>query len=82
MSCSTASAPISCALKGCLLFDHALERMIIQAVHQTFYPIIEAPGQMEDGSEFLVLIIQGHPPTAIVRDFAACRAGNWTRNGI
>ena len=61
-------------LKGCLLFDHAPKRMIIQAVHQTFYPVVEAPERMEDGSEFLVLIIEGRSPTDVAQGFANCRA--------
>jgi G3E family GTPase len=67
-------------LKGCLLFDQAPKRVIIQAVHQTFYPVTEAPGAMEDGSEFLVLIFAGPPPADLELGFAQCLAKECNRS--
>ncbi len=50
-------------LKGRLTFDNAAARFIIQAVHHTFYPVVEdattATGASED---FLVLIFEGPAP--------------------
>jgi G3E family GTPase len=61
-------------LKGCLTFDANPAPVIIQAVHHTFYPIVEAPAgadRREDG--FLVLIFEGDIPPELAQGFEPCR---------
>ena len=56
-------------LKGGLKFDDSASRLIIQAVHHTFYPVIEDPEDARtDESDFLVLIFAGaSPPLGLAR---------------
>ena len=50
-------------LKGRLRFADTPARLIVQAVHHTFYPVIEDPeGAAHDRPEFLVLIFAGATP--------------------
>ncbi len=61
-------------LKGRLAFDAHKTPVIIQAVHHTFYPIVEAPsGTSDDGEDFLILIFDDALPEGIADQFA--RAG-------
>ena len=47
-------------LKGRLTFDAGEGSVIIQAVHHTFYPVVEAPPRRDDDREdVLVLILDG-----------------------
>ncbi|UDL94761.1 GTP-binding protein [Lichenihabitans sp. PAMC28606] len=56
-------APHLLRLKGRLAFDGAATRVILQAVHHTFYPVIEDPtGVAQDAQDFLVLIFSGPSP--------------------
>lgn len=66
--------PAILRLKGCLRFDASPGRMIVQAVHQTFYPVVEAPAEMDDVTEFLVLISAGPLPAQVAQSFGTCRA--------
>ena len=50
-------------LKGRLTFDGASASLIVQAVHHTFYPVIEDPAGPVDGAQdVLVLIFDGASP--------------------
>ncbi len=50
-------------LKGRLRFADTPARLIVQAVHHTFYPVIEDPeGATNDRPDFLVLIFAGAAP--------------------
>ena len=50
-------------MKGRLRFADTPARLIVQAVHHTFYPVIEDPeGAAHDRPEFLVLIFAGAAP--------------------
>lgn len=66
--------PVMLRLKGCLRFDDLAARVIVQAVHQTFYPIVEGPGQTENAVDFLVLITVGNLPADAAQGLEACRA--------
>jgi G3E family GTPase len=60
-------------LKGRLSFDAHKTPVIIQAVHHTFYPIVEAPPGSGDDEGFLILIFDDAVPARVVDQFA--RAG-------
>ncbi len=50
-------------LKGRLTFEDAPTSLIVQAVHHTFYPVIEDPGDAtQDRPDFLVLIFASAAP--------------------
>ena len=56
--CSDAFGPDLLRLKGRLTFEDSPASLIIQAVHHTFYPVIEDPeGAPQDKPDFLVLIL-------------------------
>jgi G3E family GTPase len=58
-------------LKGRLSFDAHKTPVIIQAVHHTFYPIVEAPrDSSDDGGDFLLLIFDDAVPAGIADRFA------------
>lgn len=61
-------------LKGCLRFDDCSERIVVQAVHQTFYPLTEAAGLADDTSDFLVLITTQNLPANTANNLEQCRA--------
>jgi G3E family GTPase len=56
-------------LKGRLSFDAHKMPVIIQAVHHTFYPIVEAPPGSDD-QDFLILIFDGAVPAGVADRFA------------
>jgi len=64
-------------VKGCLRFDNRPVTMIVQAVHQTFYPLIEAPGHVDATEGFLVLITVGQLQADVARSFSLCRTENY-----
>ena len=50
-------------LKGRLTFEESKASLIVQAVHHTFYPVVEDPEAATDGTQdFLVLIFDGASP--------------------
>ena len=55
--------------------------MIVQAVHHTFYPLVEAPDSADIAEGFLVLIIAGQLKADVVQGFALCRPENWNSVG-
>jgi G3E family GTPase len=57
-------------LKGRLSFDAHKAPVIIQAVHHTFYPIVEAPPGSGHDEDFLILIFDDAVPASIVDQFA------------
>jgi G3E family GTPase len=57
-------------LKGRLNFDVHKMPVIIQAVHHTFYPIVEAPPGSGDNRDFLILIFDDVVPTGVADRFA------------
>jgi G3E family GTPase len=63
-------------LKGCLRFDDRPTTTIVQAVHQTFYPLTEAPDSVDTAEGFLVLMMLGQLQADVERGFALCRAEN------
>lgn len=65
--------PILLRLKGCLRFDDLPAGVIVQAVHQTFYPVVKAAGRTEDAVDFLVLITTERLGADVARDLEACR---------
>ena len=59
-------------LKGRLTFDGMHASLVIQAVHHTFYPVVEAPNRPgESAEDFLVLIFDGAAPLDLGAGFEA-----------
>lgn len=65
--------PVILRLKGSLCFDGSSTKFIVQAVHDSFYPIVEAPSHMAQVADFLVLITDGQLPADLSKNFAACK---------
>jgi G3E family GTPase len=59
-------------IKGQLTFEGQLSPLIIQAVHNTFYPLAEAPpGPATSEDNFLVLVFEGEVPDGLEVSFGA-----------
>ncbi len=61
-------------LKGRLTFDGAERPVIVQAVHHSFYPLVET-SDPNDIEAFLVFIFDGAAPPRIAEGFERCQVG-------
>ena len=55
--------------------------MIVQAVHHSFYPLVDAPDLVDTAEGFLVLITLGPLQADVVKGFVLCRTENWNSVG-